>query len=217
MTPVLRQVDQRLANLVVRNVFEGFGREGGDEQGTRLGKRNAARAQIEDEVLVQIAGGRAVSADYVVGIDFELRLGVELGSRRKQQSVARLLAIGLLGVPPDHHLALEHAAGLVVHDALEHFAAQAIRNAVIDDETGVTMLPAAQQIGPGELRIGVLAVESYKALLTSGGGAPRHRAVAQDRMPIKPYPEIGEMTGGSRLELKLDTVKPRARADEGLS
>ena len=128
--------------------------EGGDQQRLRLGGRNAARHQVEELVVVEVARGRAMAAHHVVGEDLEFRLGVELRRLRQQQRVAGLLAVGLLGVAPDDDLALEDAAGVVVHHALEEFAAGAARHLVVDHETRVGVLVAAEQIGAGDLRVG---------------------------------------------------------------
>ena len=68
-----------------------------------------------------------MAADDVVGIDLELRLGVELGGRRQQQTMARLLAVRLLGAALDDDLALEDAPRLLVDDAFEDLAACAAR------------------------------------------------------------------------------------------
>ena len=45
---------------------------------------------------IEFANGRAVAALHVVGVDFQFRLGVDLGVRRKQQRLVHLVAIGLL-------------------------------------------------------------------------------------------------------------------------
>ena len=64
----------------------------------RFGLGNAARAQIEELIVVDVAGCRAMAADDIVGKDLELGLGVEFRRLGEQQRVARLLAVGLLGV-----------------------------------------------------------------------------------------------------------------------
>ena len=52
-----------------------------DQQRLGLRLRNAARHQIELELVVERAGGRAVAALHVVGKDLEFRLVVGLGAR----------------------------------------------------------------------------------------------------------------------------------------
>ena len=86
-----------------------------------------------------------MAADDVVGVDFELRLGVELGGRGQQQRMARLLAVGLLGMRLDDDLALEDAARLLVHHAFEDFAAGAAGHPMVDDEPGVGMLAVSSR------------------------------------------------------------------------
>ena len=48
------------------------------QQAARLRLVNAAGAEIEQRVLLDLADGGAVGALHVVGVDFELRLGVDL-------------------------------------------------------------------------------------------------------------------------------------------
>ena len=66
--------------------------------------------QIEQQILVERAGGRAVAALHVVGEDLQLRLVVGLGGLRQQQRVRRHPGVGLLRVRAHDDLALEHAA-----------------------------------------------------------------------------------------------------------
>ena len=61
--------------------------------------------------------------------------------------MARLLAVGLLGVALDDDFALEDAARILVHYTFEEFAADAAGHAVIDNEPCVGVLLAAQEVG----------------------------------------------------------------------
>ena len=70
----------------------------------------AARAQVEDRVLVELADRRAVRALHVVGEDLELRLGVDRRVVGQQQRPVGLLGVGLLRVVPDDDLAVEDGA-----------------------------------------------------------------------------------------------------------
>ena len=112
---------------------------------------DAARAAVEQQILVEIGAGRAVAADDVVGVDLELGLGIELGVRRQHQHLRHLLAVGLLRVGAHDDLALEHAARVVVEHALEQLAAGAPRHGMIDDERRVDVLAAARQEGAGQI------------------------------------------------------------------
>ena len=57
---------------------------------------DAARCEIEQEIIIQGAGRSAVSALHVVRKDFELRLVVGLGRVRKQERMRGHFGIGLL-------------------------------------------------------------------------------------------------------------------------
>ena len=71
---------------------------------------DAARAQVEHRVLVELADRRAVRALHVVGEDLELRLRVDLRVVGQQQRLVRLLRVGLLRVLADDDLAVEDRA-----------------------------------------------------------------------------------------------------------
>ena len=106
---------------------------------------NAARHQIELEVLVERARGGAVAALHVVGKNLELRLVVGLGLVGQQQRPRHHPGVGLLRMRPHHDLALEHAAALVVEHGREHLAALAAAGLVIDHQRGIDVLLALEQ------------------------------------------------------------------------
>ena len=58
--------------------------------------RNAARHQIEFQLVVERAGGGAVAALHVVGKDLELRLVVGFGALGQKQRPRHHLGVGLL-------------------------------------------------------------------------------------------------------------------------
>ena len=114
--------------------------EGLDQKRLRLLRRDAARLEVEQQILVERARGRAVTALHVVGKNFELRLVVGLCLVREQQRVGRHLGIGLLRVRPHGDLALEDVAGFLVEHRFEHLAAGAVRHGVVHDQRGVGVL-----------------------------------------------------------------------------
>ncbi len=59
-----------------------------------------------------------MDAGHVVGVDFQLRLGVHLGAVGEDQRVVAHPGVGPVGAARDNDAALEHAARLVAHHAL---------------------------------------------------------------------------------------------------
>ena len=108
-------------------------------------RRNAARAHVEEQVLVELGCGRAVAADHVVGVDLELGLGIELGVLRQHERLGHLLAVALLRIGAHDHLALEDAARPVGQHALEQLAAHAAGHGMVDHQRGVDVLGAAAE------------------------------------------------------------------------
>ena len=112
-----------------------------------------------------------MAADHVIGKDFKLGLGIELGGFRQQKRMAGLLAVGLLRVPLDDDLALENSAGLFVHHAFEEFAAGAMGHLVVDHQARVGMLLAAQHDRRRKPWLRCPALEVDGAVLAVGSGA----------------------------------------------
>src|SRR3954467_6763137 len=65
---------QCVAGRLVLHRVDGFLREGLGQHGAGGGGGNAAGAQVEELVLVQLAHRGSVGALHVVGVDFQLRL-----------------------------------------------------------------------------------------------------------------------------------------------
>ena len=58
-------------------------------------------------------------ADHVVGVDLQLGLAVDLGAIGEHQGVVAHPGRGLVGAGRHDDAALEHAARLIAHDALD--------------------------------------------------------------------------------------------------
>src|SRR6185437_15180115 len=87
------------------------------EQGTSLGQRDAARTQIKQRALVELADGGTVGGLHFVGVDLQLRLGVDLGTRRQQQVLVAEVGVAAVGAGRDHDRTAEHATRAIVGDA----------------------------------------------------------------------------------------------------
>ena len=55
------------------------------QQGSGIGSSDATALQIKKLILLQLAHGGAMGTAYVIGDDFQLRLGVNPGPIRKQE------------------------------------------------------------------------------------------------------------------------------------
>ena len=81
----------------------------------KLAGRNlvdAAGAQVEQRILFDLADRRAVSTLHIVRVDFQLRLGVDLGVVGEQQVAVGLLGVSLLRVFVDDDPSVEDAVRL---------------------------------------------------------------------------------------------------------
>ncbi len=83
--PVARLRHQRLAQRLIVDGFNRFTDESLDHQRLGFLLRNAARLQIEQQIVIERTGGGAMAADHVVGEDFQFRLVIGFGLFRQQQ------------------------------------------------------------------------------------------------------------------------------------
>ena len=138
---------------------------------------NAAAAQIEELVRIELADRRAVAALHVVGEDLELRLAVDLGLRRQQQRLVHLIAVGLLRAARDLDLALKHAARPAGQDVLHRLPRGAVRRVVRDDGGEVGVLHAAQQLRAVQMQS---APGAGQARMDLGAAITRRRGSARN-------------------------------------
>ena len=124
---LLQRAPERFSRAGVADLVERACEERLDEHLPCLAARNAARVQVEQHGLVELARRRAVRALDVVGVDLELGLRVHLGARRQQNRLVKLVAVGLLGVLADQDLSLEHSARRVADHTHGKFHARSRR------------------------------------------------------------------------------------------
>jgi len=87
-----------------------------------------------------------VCAFHVVGVNFELRLGVDLRIVGEQQIAVRLLRVGLLRVFMDDDASVENAVRMAVEDSVIKLPAAAVRAGMLDQHVVIQMLvPVADE------------------------------------------------------------------------
>ena len=83
---------------------------------------------------------------HVVGIDFQLRLCIDLRFTRKQKIFVGLLRVSLLRAVANKNLAIENRARLAIQNPLVKLATGAMRLAMINYRMRVGMLTAFDHI-----------------------------------------------------------------------
>ena len=76
----------------------------------------------------------------VVGVDFELGLGVDLRRLREQEVLVGLIGVGFLRGLVNVDLAAEDAGGSAAEDALVELVALAVRLGVFDERVVIDVL-----------------------------------------------------------------------------
>ena len=133
---------------------------------------DAASAQVENRFVVQLADGRAVRAFHVVGVNFQLRLGIDAGILGKQQILVGLLGVGFLGDLADQDAAVENAPGPPIEDAIEILVAVAVGLGVLHHHVVIRQLLALGQVEPVEDAFHALAGQSWVRMLLRESRAP---------------------------------------------
>ena len=101
---------------------------------------------------------------YVVGVDLELWLGVDLGISRKQQVLVLLFCIGVLGILANNDAPTEHGAGATIEHTLVELTARAAGLRMIEKSMIVYMLASTDCVE---------AIEDARAALGCEGAMDR--------------------------------------------
>ena len=166
---------------------------------------DAAAAQVENGVLIEPADGGAMGALDVIGIDFQLRLGIHRCLFGEQEVLVGLLGVGLLGGLEHVDAAVEDPLGTAVEDPVVIFVAQTPRLGVLHHHVVVGQLVAMGKVKPIEDTLGPFAGQLDPDVVAreprSGGQGMRAqvRAPRQARVASSP-PDGAERTPRSRPE-----------------
>src|SRR5579883_1774592 len=145
------------AHGAVLDAVKAFTGKGLQEKTARFCFCDAARLQIEDRILFHLTDGGAVRTLYVVGVDFKLRLGVNLRVIAEQQVPVGLLGVGLLRIFVDDDTPVEDTVRLLVENAVVKLTAGAVRFRVLDQHVVVEVLMAAADEEPVDEALAALA------------------------------------------------------------
>ena len=176
----------------------------------------AAGAQVEDRLVVELADRRAVRALHVVGEDLELRLGVDRRAVGQEQRAVRLLGVGLLRVLPDDDLAVEHRARRAAQDALVDLVAAAVRLRVVDRRVVVDQPVAVGEIEAVERAVAAFTVEEGGRVVADELAAERERVRREARAARGVHVQAGDVERLERLLLDLVVIDAGVLADEHL-
>ena len=182
----------------------------------RLEERQAAGAQIEDRILVELADRRPVRALHVVGEDLQLRLGVDQRVVREQQRAVGLFRVGLLRVLAHDDLAVEHRPGTPAENALVDFVARAVGAGVIDGRVVVDQAVAVGEIQPVQRHLGAFAVERRQHVVANQLAAERERVRREVGAAGGVHVHAADMERAVALLLHLVVIQHGALADEHL-
>ncbi len=134
--------------------------KGAGQGAAGLGLRSARASAGRTPRPVELAGRRAVAALHVVGVDFEVGLGIDLGTRGQQQVAVDLARVRLLRADVHDRLAIEHAAALVGGDAAIVLQAGRIDGAVVDQDVRIEVARAVGEENPGDLAVRRAPIET---------------------------------------------------------
>src|SRR3989442_4208965 len=146
MQPLQENLFQPGAQRTYLDRVNNVAREGMHQQIARLFLRDAARLQVEDRLLIELANRRPVRATNIVGVNLQLRFGMDGGVFGKNEIPVCLLGVSLLRVRTNDDLPVKNRGGCSAEDALIQLMARAMGLRMIDHRVIVDMLAARRQI-----------------------------------------------------------------------
>src|SRR5690554_6349515 len=129
-----------IAHGFYRNLLDQLVDERHGQQYVGLPATDASGNQVEHGSFIQLANGGAVGALDVIRVDFQLRLGVDLGTVGEQQVLVVHIRVGLLGVLVDMNPAIKHRVGLVRSNVAVGLFAVAVGGYVVNGCVVVVVL-----------------------------------------------------------------------------
>src|ERR1039458_1758981 len=141
--PLANEFRNELAGRRIVHAIEALRSESVEQQVARGGLFDSARAQVEELLFFNLAYGGAMRALDVVGVDFELRLGVDARIITEEQIAVGLLGVGLLRVLVTYDAAVEDAARAIIENAVVKLAARTLRLRVLHQHVVVEVLASS--------------------------------------------------------------------------
>src|SRR5665213_1122879 len=126
--------------------IEHLARERLSEQRPRRLAGHSARAQIEQDFLIEGTYRGAVGALHVVGEDLESRPSIDLAVLREQQVHVGLVSVRTVSARPDDDPTIEHTVAAAVHDPLVELVADTTRCDVLNENNVVVVLISARPV-----------------------------------------------------------------------
>ena len=176
-----------------------------------VGAFDAARQQVEQHLLVELAGGRAVLGAHAVGVDLELRPRGGLGAAAREQRLQRLVGVGVVRVLAHDHLAVEGELAALGGDAAEQLARHGVGRRVLDLGEHVVRLDAVGDAGGGELAARAAARELDEQRGARGEAAERHACAGDSARARRRARPACRSTGGASAQFCTRHVIDAAR------
>ena len=112
-----------------------------------------------------------MAAFNIVGVDFELRFGVDFRVAGEQQIVIGLVRVGAVGPFVDNRFAVPHTTGFSIEDAAIFLRAERWPDLVVDPRVIVNVLLVAGKIQPVENGAGIPALQFRYGFVACQGSA----------------------------------------------
>ncbi len=153
-----------------------------------------------------------MGAGDVIGIDLQLRLGVDLGAVGKDQSVMTHAGVGAVGALRHHDTALEHRPRLAAHRALGQLAGGSVDAGMGDGGGQVGVGAAVQQIEAVQPQIRAAAGVVHTRFTSLTLGAARQHRLGEGGMGGELDAGLADRDGVRGFVDDDDPLKPGALA-----
>ena len=149
----------------------------------------------------------------VVGVDFELRLGVGLSGVAQQQVRIALLGVRLLGGFGHVDASREHAVRLILQDAAVELSAVAMRLLMLDAHVVVHVLLTPPNVKPIDQTDRALTVHHRMYVVAHELAAQQNRVRIESA--VAPLPAVQRRDVVRRRTLSLDQIVADVRSGPG--
>src|SRR3954454_17607687 len=151
---LLDRAHEAVLQLRDADVLDDVGEEAADDQAPRGLGVDATRAQVEQLLVVEPAGGAGVpGADDLAGLDLQVGHGVGTGAVGEHQVAVELVGVGADGGGPDADVAdPDRVRVLALQRALVEHVAAAVGDRVVDPEPVLLVLGLVGEVDAEQVR-----------------------------------------------------------------
>ena len=198
-----------LSERVAADSLGELGGEGVEDHLLRRLLFDTARAQIEQLLFVNAPHRRPVAAFHVIGVNFQLRFGVDLRQPPEQQIIVGHLTVGFQRERRDVDQPVKHRPPLIADDGFVQLAAGAVADLMVEPGAAIADLIFHRHRQRIEAQVAVFAAQAGAGLVTQHLAAKQETAAEGRGVAAQQQVVMGEVIAAGILKCQLDMLEVR--------